>query len=112
MQHKSILSGLRFPAAMFASMAIFVIPPAAAQELKAAPPYESLMAENLITISESQLDLVFWLMGSRQTINTMSGQDDTFLSHNKQMINSGMVPNRILSRTFLNKAINYDRTIT
>ena len=65
--------------------------------------------------TESQMELVSWFMGSKQsqfsnaanTTNTISTNN----SGKKQMINCGMAPNRILSRTFLKKAINHDSTI-
>ena len=64
---------------------------------------------------EAQMELVSWLMASKQsqmsgTSNT-SGTISTNGSGKKQFINNGMTANRILSRTFLKKAINHDRTI-
>ena len=63
----------------------------------------------------SQMELVSWFMGSKQlqmsngtsTIGTTSTNN----SGKKQFINLGMTPNRILSRTFLKKAINHESTI-
>ena len=63
-----------------------------------------------IAATDSQMELLFWVMGSRHGRPSMDAVQT--ISQKKQLINSGMAPNRILSRTFLNKAINYDTTIT
>lgn len=80
---------------------------ALAQQSKVITP--ARVIEHKVAATDTQMELLFWVMGSRQgrTINP-----ETTRSHKKQMINSGMAPNRILSRTFLNKAINYDNTIS
>lgn len=65
--------------------------------------------------TDAQMELVSWFMGSRQsqvsnTVNT-SSTISTNNTGKKQFINCGMTTNRILSRTFLKKAINHDSTI-
>jgi len=65
--------------------------------------------------TESQMELVSWFMGTKQsqvsgsisTTNTIS----TNKSGKKQFINNGLSTNRILSRTFLKKATNSQSTI-
>jgi len=65
--------------------------------------------------TDSQMELISWFMGSKQiqisnainTTNTISTNN----SGKKQFINCGMTPNRILSRAFMKKAVNYDKTI-
>ena len=63
----------------------------------------------------SQMELVSWFMGSKQLQmsngNSTIGTTSTNNSGKKQFINLGMTPNRILSRTFLKKAINHESTI-
>ena len=69
------------------------------------------MPEKKVAATEAQMELLFWVMGSRQGRATSEDLHKT-TSQKKQMINSGMAPNRILTRTFLNKAINYESTLT
>jgi phosphoserine aminotransferase len=57
---------------------------------------------------ESQMELVSWFMGTKQSqvsdsINTTS-TTSTNKTGKKQFINNGLSTNRILSRTFLKKA--------
>ena len=70
-----------------------------------------LLPEQKVAATEAQMELLFWVLGSRQGRGTNDEFQKT-TSQKKQMINSGMAPNRILSRTFLNKAINYESTVT
>lgn len=64
--------------------------------------------------TESQMELVSWIMGVKQTqvSNTAtSGTISTNKTNKKQFINNGLTTNRILSRVFLKKATNNDSTI-
>ena len=64
--------------------------------------------------SDSEMELVSWLMVSKQVqgnAGKVSNTTSTNNSSKKQMINSGMKPNRILSRAFMKKAVNYDSTV-
>jgi|GEM_PF-2679465 len=63
--------------------------------------------------SNRQLKLVQWFMGSKQ-INpaTQSAKTSTKQETPKRvLINCGMTPNRILSRTLLKKAMQYENNI-
>ncbi|RZJ33075.1 MAG: hypothetical protein EOO51_14995 [Flavobacterium sp.] len=64
--------------------------------------------------TEAQMELVSWFMGVKQTqvSNTNSASEiSTNKTGKKQFINNGLTTNRILSRTFMKKAINHDSTI-
>ncbi|RYD54461.1 MAG: hypothetical protein EOP56_19165 [Sphingobacteriales bacterium] len=62
---------------------------------------------------DSNIELVTWFMASKQTQFTgaVTSEISTNNTGKKQFINCGMTPNRILSRAFLKKVINYDSTI-
>ena len=55
------------------------------------------------------LNMVSWLMGTKQTVKETISTDGTV--GKKQMINSGIAPNRLLIKAFLKKANNYQSTI-
>lgn len=59
--------------------------------------------------TNSQLELVKWFMGSKELNTPSKAPGATKTSAKKQMIESGLTPNRILSRTLLKKAMNYDQ---
>ena len=64
--------------------------------------------------TDSQMELVSWIMGVKQTqvSNTVtSGTISTNKTNKKQFINNGLTTNRILSRVFLKKATNNGSTI-
>jgi hypothetical protein len=65
--------------------------------------------------TSSQMELVSWFMGTKQSqVSNAGGVSNTISTNNtgkKQFINAGMTTNRILSRTFLKKAISRDNTI-
>lgn len=66
--------------------------------------------------SSSQMELVSWLMGSKQSqvsnaVNTSSNGSSVTKIGKKQFINNGLTANRILSRVFLKKAMSSDSTI-
>ena len=67
------------------------------------------------TNNDSQLELISWFMGSKQIqISNAAKNTNTISTNNsgkKNMINCGMTPNRVLSRAFMKKAVNYDTTI-
>jgi hypothetical protein len=58
----------------------------------------------------SNLNLFSWFMGTKQTPNT-NLKNDNSNSLKKQMINSGIEPNRLLIKTFLKKMSNYNQVI-
>ena len=59
------------------------------------------------TESNANMNMVSWFMGTKQTpkANVDKG------ASKKQMINSGVAPNRLLMKAFLKKASNYQSTI-
>lgn len=59
----------------------------------------------------NQMELVIWFMGSKQRTPATEGSESNF-SAKKCFINSGMKPNRTLSKSFMKKAVNYDSTIS
>lgn len=64
------------------------------------------------TTISSQMELVIWFMGSRQS--SPAGENvksSTATTTKKQLINCGMTPNRILSRTLLKKAMEYENSV-
>ena len=62
------------------------------------------------TVSESTtMNFVSWFMGTNQTPNANSGTGA--IGTKKQMINSGISPNRLLIKAFLKKASNYATTV-
>lgn len=60
--------------------------------------------------ANSNMNFVSWFMGSKQTPNADKSTDASTNSK-KQMIISGIVPNRLLLKAFLKKATNYTNTI-
>ena len=63
-----------------------------------------------VTTTNTTMNIVSWFMGTKQTPNANQAND---VSNNskKQMINSGIAPNRLLIKTLLKKAANYNSTI-
>ncbi|NMH26521.1 hypothetical protein [Flavobacterium silvaticum] len=59
----------------------------------------------------SQMELVKWFMGSKEINQGSKTPGSTKTTTKKQMIESGMTPNRILSRTLLKKAMAYDSSV-
>jgi hypothetical protein len=86
------------------------------QEVQAEAP--AFIATEIVATTdanESQMELVSWFMGTKQSqvsgnINT-SNTISTNKTGKKQFINNGLSTNRILSRTFLKKATNSQSTI-
>ena len=75
-----------------------------------APVSENALTVSTATSSESTtLNMVSWFMGTKQTIN--SNNADATSSSKKQLINSGIAPNRLLIKAFLKKASNYATTV-
>jgi hypothetical protein len=57
----------------------------------------------------SNINFVLWFMGSKQDPNrTMSKES---INTKKEIMTSGMAPNRLLIKAFLKKAINLESTI-
>lgn len=69
--------------------------------------------EPVVKMPQQQTEILFWLMGSKQIyLGTIQSYDSGIpMCQKRQFLNSGMKPNRILSRSFLKKAINYESTV-
>jgi hypothetical protein len=62
------------------------------------------------TTTNTTMNFVSWFMGTKQTpSNNQSGEFST--NSKKQIIQSGIAPNRLLIKAFLKKATNYNSTI-
>ncbi len=67
--------------------------------------------ENVSTVSASNsnnsLHFILWFMGSKQDLNSTQSIEGT-TNAKKQVITSGVAPNRVLIKTFLKKAVNLE----
>ena len=70
----------------------------------------SAKATTTTTTTNATINFVSWFMGTKQTPATIQSNDFS-TSTKKQMINSGIAPNRLLIKTFLKKATNYNSII-
>ncbi|SDK22273.1 hypothetical protein, partial [Flavobacterium noncentrifugens] len=59
--------------------------------------------------SNANINMVSWFMGTKQTPKATISTDGTV--GKKQMINSGIAPNRLLIKAFLKKANDFQSTI-
>lgn len=73
-------------------------------------PETTVVATQSNVTTNTTMNFVSWFMGTKQTPNT-NQSGDTATSQKKQMINSGIAPNRLLIKAFLKKASNYSSTI-
>ena len=58
--------------------------------------------------ANASMNMVSWFMGTRQTTNENTTKEST---SKKQMMTSGIAPNRLLIKTFLKKASQYASNI-
>jgi predicted RND superfamily exporter protein len=72
------------------------------QELTTTSPATSAASESLNFMS--------WFMGTKQHIQTESAKELNG-SNKKQLINSGIAPNRLLLKTFMKKAAVYNNAV-
>jgi hypothetical protein len=79
-------------------------------EVSIASTDETVASTQVITTTNTTMNFVSWFMGTKQTPSTNSSTDFS-TSTKKQMIQSGIAPNRLLIKTFLKKATNYNSTI-
>lgn len=71
-------------------------------------------SQKSISSVESQIDFMGWFMGSKYNQNTseFSSENATKTSSpKKQILSSGIEPNRVLYRTFVKKVMNKDNAI-
>lgn len=75
----------------------------------------NLLGEKDVLVSvESQLDFMGWFMGSKHTQNNSSLDAEmvkSSISTKKQVLSSGITPNKVLYRTFVKKVMNKDNAI-
>ena len=60
---------------------------------------------------DSDVDFMNWFMGSRQTQTVKeaaSGTDNTIIARKKQILSSGITPNKVLYSTFVKKVISQE----
>lgn len=65
---------------------------------------------NASTISTNNINFLLWFMGSKQDPNSVISNDET--DAKIQIMTSGMAPNRVLIKAFLQKAVNAESTLT
>jgi len=63
---------------------------------------------SVTTESNASMSMVSWFMGTRQTTNENITKES---NSKKQMMTSGIAPNRLLIKTFLKKASQYASNI-
>jgi hypothetical protein len=60
---------------------------------------------------DSDIDFMNWFMGSKQTQTVKEGNGDnenTVIARKKQILSSGVTPNKVLYRTFVKKVISQE----
>jgi hypothetical protein len=62
------------------------------------------------TISTNNINFLLWFMGSKQDPNSIISNEET--DAKIQIMTSGMAPNRVLIKAFLQKAVNAESTLT
>ena len=70
--------------------------------------------QNDIVSIESQIDFMGWFMGSKYNQNNTNFDSEngkSTSSTKKQILSSGIEPNRVLYRTFVKKVMNKDNAI-
>lgn len=70
--------------------------------------------KNALVLDDTQLDFMNWFMGSKQSQSTnefSTINDNSSSSRKKQIISSGVTPNRVLYRTLLKKVVSQENAI-
>ena len=71
---------------------------------------KNMVSESVETPSlSSNMNFVLWFMGSKQDPNTDISSDKT--NTKKQIMTSGMAPNRLLIKAFLKKAVDFKSSL-
>ena len=81
-----------------------------AQEQKATTSQELTTTSPATSSVSESLNFMSWFMGTKQNIQPGSTQDLKG-SSKKQLINSGIAPNRLLLKTFMKKATVYNNAL-
>ena len=73
----------------------------------------SVEIKTALVLDDSQLDFMNWFMGSKQSqsTNDFTTVNDNSSSRRKQIISSGVTPNRVLYRTLLKKVVSQENAI-
>jgi len=93
------------------TMVLFTAFGATAQTVTAEPTAPAVAFETVAASQEAataNLNFVSWFMGTKQNTNATIQTTD---SAKKQMIQSGIAPNRLLMKTFMKKASTYATNI-
>ncbi len=104
---KSSSAGRAFAVLLFLMLSAGVF----GQNTSSVEPVTESTPANTETSVRSKMEMLFWFMGTKQAKSTHGFGDDEVTSQKKQFIRSGTTPNRILSRTFMQKALNYETTL-
>ena len=64
----------------------------------------TLATATTVTEANTSMNMVSWFMGTKQTTNENITKES---NSKKQMMTSGIAPNRLLIKTFLKKASQY-----
>lgn len=72
----------------------------------------SPQVKNDLVSIDTQIDFVGWFMGSRQSINEdePAGNSKAVITK-KQILTSGITPNKVLYRTFMKRVISQDSAV-
>lgn len=78
-------------------------------------PVQEIVKDSVRAVAlDSDVDFMNWFMGSRQTQTLQeatSGSGSTNASRKKQIISSGVTPNKVLYRTFVKRVISQESAI-
>ena len=78
-------------------------------------PVQEIVKDSVRAVAlDSDVDFMNWFMGSRQAQTLQeatSGSGSTTASRKKQIISSGVVPNKVLYRTFVKRVISQESAI-
>ena len=88
---------------------VVVTPSAITFDVTIASTDETVASTQNTFTTNTTLNFVSWFMGTKQTPN--SNQSGEVLNTKKQMMTSGIAPNRLLIKAFLKKASDYNSTI-
>ena len=61
------------------------------------------------TVKSSNMEFVLWFMGSKQDPNSTISTEG--INTKKQIMTSGLAPNRLLIKAFLKKAVNFESAV-
>ena len=76
--------------------------------------FNEVVSSNSIVSIESQIDFVGWFMGSKQPQIQSGFESETSFSRTvtkKQILSSGITPNKVLYRTLMKKVSSQDNSI-